>query len=360
MKVLFLPKHEYLGASSRYRTLQYLPYIKEQGIEFDVSPLFSDEYLKYKYKYQKENKLITIKRIFNRIKTILFTAKKYDVLVIEKELIPYLPPFLEYYLKIRNITYIVDYDDAVWHNYDTHKRWVVKKLFVNKIKYVMRNSFTVTVGSEYILEYAKNSRAKKIVKIPTVIDMTKYTCKDKSRKRDGFIIGWIGSPSTSQYILNINNELMNFTKNHNTIVHLVGFDKKLESKLQFNYKIIQWTEDSEVLEICKFDVGIMPLPDTFFEKGKCGFKLIQYMGCKKPVIASNVGENKIIVENNVNGFLVENKSDWVKYLEFFYKNQRKGKEFGLVGCKKIDELYSLEKNQIKYYKNIKLSGDGDI
>lgn len=352
MKILFLTKHEYMGASSRYRTLQYLPYVKEKNIDFDVKPLFSDEYLRYKYKYGKENKIITLKRILSRIKTILFDAIKYDILVIEKELIPYTPPLLEYYLNLRKIPYIVDYDDAVWHNYDMHKNKLVRFLFTNKIKYVMKNAQCVIAGSEYIVNYAKQANASNIVKIPTVIDLEKYICNEVEKKNT-FIIGWIGSPSSSKYILEINTLLKKFTDNYNAVVHLVGFDKKLAEQLLFNHKIIDWSEESEVKEINYFDVGIMPLPNTPFERGKCGFKLIQYMGCKKPVIASPVGENKIIVENNINGFLVNNEKEWLIALEKLYNSNELCKSMGENAYMKIKNFYSLDIAKKQYVNTIK-------
>lgn len=352
MKILFLPKHEYMGASSRYRTLQYLSFIKEKNIDYDVSPLFSDEYLKYKYENGKENKLITFKRIFKRIKTILVDASKYDVLVIEKELIPYFPPLLEYYLKFKKIDYIVDYDDAVWHNYDKHRKFLVRLFLKNKIKTVMNNATTVVGGSQYIVDYAKNSKCKNIVKIPTVIDTKKYKCHMITKEENLFIIGWIGSPSSSQYILDINDVLKGFTTKYNAIVHLVGFDKKLANKLNFKYKIIPWCEESEVEEICKFSVGIMPLSNTPFEQGKCGFKLIQYMGCKKTVIASSVGENCYIVKDNKTGFLVQSDKEWFDSLVKLYNSKDLCVEMGNLAYKSILDNYSLNALKDKYFNTI--------
>jgi len=327
MKILFLTKYEYLGASSRYRTLQYLPYVRESGFEFDVLPLFNDKYLEYKYAYGKTNILITLGRLFKRMRTVLFDSYKYDLLVIEYELVPYFPAFFEYYLKLIKTSYILDYDDAVWHNYDNHKNWWVRKFLGNKLN-------------------------KKVVKIPTSIDLERYRC-ESDEKKGKFIIGWIGSPATSKYILNINNVLSNFTKEYNAIVHLIGFDKKLQDKLLFNHKIIDWNEETEVQEICKFDIGIMPLSNSPFEIGKCGFKLIQYMGCKKPVIASPVGENKIIVEHGVNGYLAQNSQEWYNYLKILYNSSNLRKKLGGKGYEKVVEKYSLEVTKEIYLNVLK-------
>ncbi|SNZ06163.1 Glycosyltransferase involved in cell wall bisynthesis [Persephonella hydrogeniphila] len=347
MRVLFLTKYDRLGASSRYRTFQYLPFVKESGIDFDVKPLFNEEYLVYKYKYGRENKFLTLERLFKRIKTVLIDSWKYDLLVIEKELIPYFPPVFEYYLKLIGKPYIVDYDDAVWHNYDNHRKKIIRLILKNKIKTVMKLASVVIGGSEYIIEYAENAESKRIEKIPTVIDLRKYNCADE-KKEEKFVIGWIGSPSTSKYILRINEPLARFTKRYNAVVHLVGFDKRLKSKLLFDGKIIEWNEHTEVDEICKFDVGIMPLEDGPFERGKCGFKLIQYMGCKKPVIASPVGENNIIVKHGFNGYLAENSEDWFNYLEIFYHSCEIRQKFGKNGFEVVKNFYSLDVTKDSY------------
>lgn len=354
MKILFLPKHEYLGASSRYRTLQYLPYLKSQGVLFEVKPLFTDKYLNYKYKNGSENKLITLNRIAKRIKTILWDSSKFDVLVIEKELIPYFPPILEYYLRFKKIPYIVDYDDAVWHNYDQHRSFFVKKILGKKIQAVMRNAKIVIGGSDYIKEYASTLTADKVYKIPTVIDTSKYG-DVIFKKHSKFIIGWIGSPSSSLYLLSLNNVLEEFTRNMNAEVHLIGFDKTLKSSLKFNYKIIEWSEETEVQNIQKFDVGIMPLPNTPFERGKCGFKLVQYMGCRKPVVASPVSENNIIVEHGINGFLAQTESEWLQFLNSLYNDNKYAQSLGQQGYKKVKRIYSLAENQKFYLELIKKS-----
>ncbi len=347
MKILFLTKYEYLGANSRYRTLQYLPYVREAGFKFDIEPLFNDKYLKYRYSHGSPKILTTLGRLLKRMKTVLVDSYKYDLLVIEYELIPYFPAFLERYLKLIKKNYVVDYDDAIWHNYDSHKKWWIRKLLGNKIKHVIKNAQIVIGGSAYIIDYAQKSGAKKLVKIPTSIDLKKYKC-ECSEKKDKFIIGWIGSPATSKYVLEVNNILKNFTDKHNSVVHLIGFDRKLENKLLFKFKIIDWSEDTEIKEICKFDVGIMPLANGPFEKGKCGFKLIQYMGCKKPVIASAVGENNLIVEHGTNGYLVKNFQEWYNYLKILYNNKEVRKKMGEKGFEKIQKEYSLKVTKEKY------------
>lgn len=351
MKVLFLTKHEYLGASSRYRTLQYLPYLKNMGVYYKISPLFRDTYLKYKYQNGHENRFETFLSILNRIKVILIYSSKYDLLVIEKELLPYFPPFLEILIKLKKIPFILDYDDAVWHNYDKNKSWYFRKFLINKFPFIIRNAELVICGSNYILDYA-SLFTKKLYKIPTVIDINRYRTNDFHSEHK-FVVGWIGSPSSSKYLTTINNVLKEFSKNASVKIHLVGFNNNLKPYLDFKCNIIEWSEETEIQEIKKFDVGIMPLPDTSFERGKCGFKLVQYMGCSKPVIASPVGENKIIVEHGINGFLANSESEWLTFLNLLFKDKKRAQLIGQQGFLKVLKSYSLSECQKDYLNGLK-------
>lgn len=346
-KILFLPKHSKLAASSRYRTYQYLDYLKENGIMFDVYPLFDEKYLEYKYKIGKENKFFTAKSILNRIYLILFKAYKYDILVIEKELLPYFPPIFEYILKIFKIPYILDYDDAVWHFYDSNKSEFLQNIRINKFSNIIKNSSAVICGSQYIYDFAIKSRGKNVFKIPTVIDSKKYRQKEFTDIKK-LTIGWIGSPGTSKYILEIDEVLRYMIEKYHVQVRLIGFDIKLANKLKSKCSIIEWSEETEVDEILKFDIGIMPLVDSNFEQGKCGFKLIQYMGCGIPVIASPVGENNIIVRHGVNGFLASDSAEWIMYLEKFINEKNLLNEFGQNGFEQVIKNYTLQSQKENY------------
>jgi glycosyltransferase involved in cell wall biosynthesis len=350
LKVLFLPKHSILGASSRYRTFQYLPFLKKKGIFCEVRPLFNEEHLRYKYKTGENNKLLSLIRIFDRVKVVLFEASSYDLVVIEKELIPYFPPLLEKYLIKRNIKYILDYDDAIWHSYDKNKNFIIKYYRESKIEHLMKNAEAVICGSDYILNYAKKSESKKTYKIPTVVEMAKYK---QANNKGIFTIGWIGSPGTSKYIVEINDILKRITDEFNVIINLIGFDRQLENTLSFNHLIIAWSDDTEIQELMKLDIGIMPLSNNLFERGKCGFKLVQYMSSGIPVIASSVGENNIIIDHEINGFLVKNDNDWYTYIKYYIEHTEQRKIMGDNALNKAKQHYTLEEKKYEYLKIIK-------
>jgi len=173
-KIFFLTKYSRNGASSRYRSFQYLPIIGNQGLEFEVSPLFSEEYLIKKYKNRRAPLFLTLCLLMRRLLSIL-RASNYSVVVIEYELIPFFPAIFEWLLRFRGCKLIVDYDDAIFHRYDVHKFFIVRLLFNNKIRSVMRSANIVVVGNKYLANYARSAGSKRLELIPTVVDLSKYS-----------------------------------------------------------------------------------------------------------------------------------------------------------------------------------------
>ncbi|GEM52274.1 glycosyltransferase family 4 protein [Empedobacter brevis] len=341
-KVLYLTKYTSLGASSRLRSLQFIPFLKEEGYEVNFSPLFNDKYLKalYNKKLTKNIYLISgyLKRFF-----LLFTINKFDIIVIEKELFPYLPSWFEQVFNKLNIKYIVDYDDAIFHNYDLSKNKIIKKLLSNKIDKVMKYSNCVFAGNSYLASRAKVSGAKEVIILPTVINTENYYRVEKENQDDKFILGWIGSPSTYKYIeklIPVFNELKQ--KYPNFYVNIIGAKQYEETINNFIY-YIPWSEDTEIIEINKFSLGIMPLDETPWELGKCSYKLIQYMGCSIAVLASPVGMNNDVVIADFNGSFV-NSNDWFIAIEKYICNIEMTIEQGKNGRKLIDSTYNLTHN----------------
>ncbi|WP_140937937.1 glycosyltransferase family 4 protein [Sphingobacterium lumbrici] len=311
MKVLYLTKYSRNAGSSRLRSYQYFPFLREQGITIEVSPLFSERYLAQLYA-GKSTKAEALKGYVRRF-CKLFSVRRYDKLIIEKELFPYLPAWFERVLSWLGIKYIVDYDDAIFHNYDQHPNIWLRKLLGDKIDQVMRYSDCVIAGNSYLADRAQRSGAKEITIIPTVIDIDRYPEKAWSDPVDKLVVGWVGTKSTfEKHFMLLADQVQRLTMAYpNLFFHVIG----APDNGQFNDQVrfIPWSEDTEVSEILKFDVGLMPLVDSDWEKGKCAYKLIQYMACGIPGIASAVGANVEVV-NEENGFLAKSTGDFEKII----------------------------------------------
>jgi glycosyltransferase involved in cell wall biosynthesis len=293
-----------------------------------------------------------VKAYFQRF-FALWTVFKYDSIVIEYELFPYFPAWFERLFSLCNIKYIVDYDDAVFHNYDLHPNPIIRFILKNKISKIMNHSHCVIAGNTYLKEKAVLSGAKTVQIIPTVIDINRYYTKDRYISRDKVVIGWIGTNSTFKYVKNISQILKQLIEKYNIIIHIVGANESLD--LGENEKHIVWSEENEVQSILTFDIGIMPLDDGDWEKGKCGYKIVQYMACAIPVVASAVGANKDIVSHESNGFLVSELDEWYSRLEQYIKNSELRRQHGLNGRFSVENKYCVQKQLAQYidiFKNI--------
>ncbi len=334
---LFLTKYDRKGASSRYRSLQYFPYFEESGINCTHEPLFSNSYLETLYETGNRPLLSVVRNYVRRLRDLL-AVRMYDVIVIEKELLPYAPALFERLLGKLETPYVVDYDDAIFHNYDRSSNPLVRKLLGTKIDVVMREADAVVAGNEYLASRARKAGASRVEIVPTVIDLEKYPHVPPSD--DGpFTIGWIGSPSTAQYVEKIAPALREVCERRDARVVLVGSGAVELPGVPVEVR--EWSEETEVEDITEFDVGIMPLEDTPWERGKCGFKLIQYMACGKPVVASPVGVNAEIAEKDYNGFHADTHDEWTERLVSLFDDRELAQKMGERGRKRVEEQYCL-------------------
>jgi len=337
MKILLLSRYGQLGASSRLRSYQYLPYLESQGFRITVAPFFKDAYLERFYAGRGKPLRYALDGYGRRIAS-LSGLRTYDLIWIEAEALPWLPAWVETVMGWAGIPYVVDYDDAIFHRYDHHANPAVRKILGDKIDRVMRHSKAVIAGSEYLAERATKAGAARVELIPTSIDLNRYP-PNPTEPAAVFTIGWIGSPSTAQYLQSLNEVFAAIARDYPVRVKVVGAGTPHSQPANFDIEYRDWSEQTEVDDIRSFDVGIMPLSDTPWEKGKCGYKLIQYMGCYKPVVASPVGANLRIVEHGVNGFLASTESEWKAALLELLHNPELRKRLGQAGRATVEREY---------------------
>lgn len=233
MKILFLTKYDNLGASSRLRTHQYLSYLAGKSISGDRVPFFSDKYLRQLYSGKVD--LLMVLHAFVRRTRVLFTAEKYDLVWLEKEVFPWIPYFLEW-LFLGRVPYVVDYDDAVHHRYDRHRIGLIRMLLGTKIDRIMAGAALVTAGNEYLAEKARRAGARRVEIVPTVVDLTRYPVVEQ-RFEDVFTIGWIGSPSTRKYLEAVRPALTELCRDGKARVVLVGGAKCIGLKSLLNFDL---------------------------------------------------------------------------------------------------------------------------
>lgn len=342
MKILLLSKYSRLGASSRLRTMQFLPGLSAAGFEITVQSLFDDAYLEQLYQKKGRSLGHILKCYWRRLFTLL-RVKQFDAVWLEYELLPYFPAWLESYLNWRKVPFVVDYDDALFHNYDLSANPLLRKLLGKKIDQVMAKADVVCVGNMYLKQRALSAGATSISWVPTVIDLARYPHVADKTKNTAPVFGWIGSPATQSYLALIapalskalahcGGRLVLIGANSDVLLNFAGCDVELRP----------WTEATEVQDICSFDVGLMPLPDGPWERGKCGYKLIQYMACAVPVIASPVGANVDIVQGSGSGLLASSEREWFEALVTLSTDVLLSQRCGHAGRQAVEKVYSLQ------------------
>lgn len=336
MRVLLLSKYDRLGASSRLRSYQYLSFLEQHGVIVVVAPLFDDAYVQGLYARTVPRWRVLV-GYFKRL-WLLFWLRSYDVLWVEKEALPWLPAVFELPLLLRGTPIVVDYDDAVFHRYDIHRSRLVRFLFGQKIDRIMSSADVVIAGSQYLIDRARRAGAKRIEKIPTVVDLDRYSSCSVRPLTGEVTIGWIGSPGTAPYLLPLITVFKALSETYRVRVMAIGAKNRPE--FEGVIETVPWSETTEVALLSNIDIGIMPLPDEPFERGKCGYKLVQYMASGKPVLASPVGENSHIVRPGVNGYLPRNQAEWLKHLTELCESESLRKQMGAAGRELVEKEYA--------------------
>jgi glycosyltransferase involved in cell wall biosynthesis len=344
MRILMLPKYGLLAASSRQRFHAYIPYLERAGIEVEVSELFSNCYLE-RYFEQGSRSIGEVQLGYRRRLNVLSRAGQFDCVMIHFECLPYLSGFSERRLLSQDVPYVLDFDDAIHHQYADHPRALVRWLLGKKIRRIAHGASAVLAGNEYLANFASDAGCRRVVLLPTVIDHVRYAQQSESQQAHHdatTTIGWMGSRSTAGYLDEVRPVIERLADKYRVRMLVVGAGKPNTSTTLIEHR--PWREDSEIADLAEMDIGIMPLPDTPWERGKCGYKLIQYMGVSRPVVASPVGVNVQIVQHGVNGFMADGKTQWMQFLRTLIEQPELREKMGRAGRAKVEREYSLDVN----------------
>lgn len=333
--ILLLSRYGTLGASSRVRMFAYIPWLRRRGLRVDVQSLLPDAYLIRKYGGRRVSFEQVVLAYARRLQ-VLFWCREPRVIWMEKELWPFVPFAVERAFLCRHRC-VIDIDDAVFHGYDAHPSPLVRHVLGSKIDLIFKHSTLVLAGSSYLARRANDAKAPWVEVLPTAVDLDSYGEPGRSRNGE-FTVGWIGSPATREYLRPCVAALRDVLDGPNSRFVTIG--SKFSERLFDRHEQWTWSERTEASEVSKFDVGIMPLPDGPFERGKCGYKLIQYMAAGIPVIASPVGANVEIVRHGENGLLAESPDDWRRALLTLRGDPSLRKRMGEAGRRRVREKYS--------------------
>jgi len=350
-QILFLvpyPLRE--SPSQRFRFEQYFTLLQSRGYSYTVlSFLNSDDWKAF----FKPGKILIkfwslgsglVKRLI-----VLFKSPMYDFVFIHREATPLGPPIFEWILaKVLKKNIIYDFDDAIWLTDRQNESALLRMLkWRSKVGLICKWSHKVSCGNEYLCRFAATFN-KNVVYNPTTID-TENLHKPAFFKQDAtsqnkITIGWTGSHSTLKYLKEIEPVIDKITKEYPHVEFIVIADRKPILHDLTSMTFIPWNSETEMRDLMRLDIGIMPLPDDKWAQGKCGFKALQYMAIERPVVASPVGVNSTIIDEGLNGFLCRSPREWEEALIKLIKDPELRKAMGVNGRKKVVENYSILSN----------------
>lgn len=281
---------------------------------------------------------------------IFFKVLRSDFIYVYRETSPFGLPIL---LKIINLfspkKIIYDFDDAIWLEDPIEKGTLLAKLkYKKKVGQLCKISWKVTVGNNFLADYARKFN-QQVQIIPTVVDTEKRHFPLENNNSKQITLGWTGSHSTLKYLNDLEPVLKQVVHEFNCRI-LITANQKPELDIE-NLDFIAWSEENEIQVLNEMDIGIMPLPDEDWSKGKCGFKLIQYGAVGLPSLASKVGVNDKIVIDGETGFLCRTQQDWLQSLSLLINDASLRVSMGKKAREHIVKNYSV-KSSIDAFLNL--------
>ena len=339
MRVLALvPSLFDTSPGQRYRLEQWEPILQERGVEIVYEP-FEDERL-HSLLYKPgllTQKLDLVARGFVRRLSAIRKAREFDLVYVFREAALLGPAFFERLVGQTGVPMVFDFDDAIFVSYRSPSNGYLSYLkFAGKTKSICRIAAHVMVGNPYLAEYARQVN-NKVTVVPTTIDTTKYQPLPR-RQSDIPVIGWTGSYSTVQHLNTLRGALQKLAKLHLYRLRVIGTPAYQIDGVDVEAMI--WKSGTELEDLSHIDIGVMPLPNDAWSKGKCGLKALQFMALGIPTICSPVGVNTDIIKDNQNGLLADSEDEWVEKMSQLIKSVEMRERLGEAGRQTVEERYS--------------------
>ncbi len=346
MKVLFLTKYPRSGASSRYRVYQYLPFLREQGVAFDVSPFYSER--AYGLIYQPGHlpgKVVgVLAGVFRRLRDA-WRIRRYDVVFCQREALPFGPLWFERRVRACQVPLIFDYDDALFIFKPSASTPLSDKLKnPGRIPRIMASASAVFAGNDYLRDQAANwcPDARTVL---VAEDTRRIPRRPRHNEKKHLILGWLGSPSTEKYLQGIRQPLETLAqrleaRGQSMELRVIGGGRFASSV--FPVKHIPWRLDTEVVQLHQCDMGLMPLPDEAWSLGKSGGKARTYMAAGVPAVVSDVGFNRQLIDNGRSGFLCATDEQWLQALEDLSHSAALRENIAQAARAEVEQKHSLD------------------
>ena len=352
MKILFVAQYGPLAASSRTRVFDYLPLLQRASIICDVRIVTPDDLIKRNTRGIFSRLLYYVLSYSRALWTgwiCVFTASQYDAILIQKALFSFPIPRL---LRRYRHKIFFDFDDAIFTLENPNAGWINRlrtRRRARAVPAMLQTAHCAIVENAYTAEFAAQY-CPRVSQITGPIDTARYVPKKSDSGQanqplisEKVVLGWIGSQWTTRYLDLIRDPLAVLSQRYpNLELRLIGAGDFDVPGLQIAH--MDWALETEVGYLQTFDIGLMPLPDDPFTRGKGGYKLLQYMACGLPVVTSPVEINREIVTHGKTGFWAETDAEWVEFLSTLIENKTLRNRMGAAGRARVVAHYALEKS----------------
>jgi glycosyltransferase involved in cell wall biosynthesis len=328
------------GAGCRFRVSQYIPYLASQGIDVTVSSFYSREFFQLVYRpghYLRKS--VALAGLLAKRWRILGELDRYDLVLLYREAIPIGPPLIERAIAKAGLPIVYDFDDAIFlPNVSEANRAISFLKSTSRPAEIIGFSRHVIVGNQFLGQYARRFNSNVSV-IPTAVDTTKFVPRPRpARPADPLVVGWIGSPTTFHYLESLAPVLQEVASRRPFRLRVSGAGKPVRLP-GVSVHEAPWSLQHEVELFSSCDIGIYPLADDDWARGKCGFKAIQFMACGVPTVAAAVGVNREIIRDGENGFLASTPAEWADKLERLLSDAALRERLGCASREIIDQRY---------------------
>jgi glycosyltransferase involved in cell wall biosynthesis len=324
--------------SQRYRIEQWEPLLRAAGVEITYEPFEDEELNAVLYRPGRlADKLRLVTKALGRRLAGVRGARRFDAVYVLREAALLGPPVFERLLARAGVPFVFDFDDAVFERYVSPSNGYLSYLkFPGKTRTICRLAAHVTAGNEYLADYARQVNPRVTV-VPTTVDTGRYTVAPRA-PNEVPVIGWTGSYSTVQHLDTLRPALRRLARRERFRLRVVGAPGyKIEG---LDVEAMTWRPETEVEDLRPLDVGVMPLPDDRWSRGKCGMKALQYMGLGIPAVCSPVGVNSSIIRDGENGMLAATEDEWVEKLSRLLREPALRERLGRAGRATVEEHYS--------------------
>lgn len=335
MRVLFLTKYTAGGPSSRYRVIQFLPFLEARGIDATVHALHDDHYLAARYAGRHISPLYLARRAASRW-AALATAPRHDVVFIQKEMFPHLLDVPEWWFARAGIKYIVDLDDAIHLMYADASGW--RRPLRDKIPRILSGASLVLAGNRYLEAYARRF-TDNVLFFPTVVDTARFRPAAARRESHPPVVGWMGTPETVRYLSALGPALSAASRRVPLSLLVVGADAPPMEGVGARSK--QWLESEEAADLNAMDIGVMPLANDEWSKGKCALKLLQYMSAGVASVTSPEGSAVEFVKDGENAYFATSDEEWEARILSLAESPEERRAMGVRARADVEARYSL-------------------